>query len=194
MELNGHNSDAFILLAQVQSEQGAQDRAIASCQRSIQENPLDVRSYMLLGVLEETRGNWQKGQELYERALQVAPDDPLAANNLAYSMLDHGGDVDVAFGLAQTARRGMPDSAAVADTLAWAYYQKSAYSTAIELLKEALAKSPNDSTYHYHIGMAYEKNKDQRRAIEHLQRALSINPNYAKANEIRQTLAALGTS
>jgi tetratricopeptide (TPR) repeat protein len=109
-------------------------------------------------------------------------------------MLDHGGDVDVAFGLAQTARRGMPNSADVADTLAWAYYQKSAYSTAIELLKEALAKSPNDSTYHYHIGMAYEKNKDQRRAIEHLQRALSINPNYAKANEIRQTLAALGTS
>jgi tetratricopeptide (TPR) repeat protein len=149
---------------------------------------------MLLGVLEETRGNWQKGQELYERALQVAPDYPQAANNLANSMLDHGGDVDVAFGLAQTARRGMPNSAAAADTLAWAYYQKSAYSTAIELLNEALAKSPNNSTYHYHIGMAYEKNKDQRRAIEHLQRALSINPNYAKANEIRQTLAALGTS
>jgi tetratricopeptide (TPR) repeat protein len=111
VELNRNNSDAFFLLAQVQSEQGAQDRAIASCQHSIQE-PFDVRNYMSLGALEETRGNWQKSQELYERALQVAPVNPLVANNLAYSMLDHGGNVDVAFGPAQAARRGMPNSAA----------------------------------------------------------------------------------
>ena len=53
-------------------------------------------------------------------------------------MLEQGGNVDVAMGLAQTARRGMPDSPNAADTLGWAYYQKGVYQSAISQFQEAL--------------------------------------------------------
>ncbi len=192
MDLNKNNAEAFFLLAPVEIARGEQDRAMATCQRAIQENPRDVRNYVQLGTLEEARGNWQKGQELYQKALQVEPDYPLAANNLAYSMLEHGGNADVALALAQTARRSLQDAPNVADTLAWAYYYKGAYATAIDVLKEALKKSPDNPAMHYHIGMAYQKSQDRAHAIEHLERVLKINPGYAKASEIRQTLAALG--
>jgi len=53
-------------------------------------------------------------------------------------LLQSGGNVDVALSLAQTARRGMPDSPNAADTLGWVYYQKGAYRSAIDLFQEAL--------------------------------------------------------
>jgi cellulose synthase operon protein C len=65
---------------------------------------------------------------MYQKALEIQPDNPLASNNLAYLILQQTaqrrGNVDVALAMAQTARRGMPDSSSVADTLGWAYYQK----------------------------------------------------------------------
>ena len=73
--------------------------------------------------------------------------------------------------MAQTARRGLPDSPNTADTLGWAYYQKGIYNTAVDLFKEAVKKNPEDATYQYHLGMAYQKTDQPELAKEHLQRA-----------------------
>jgi len=100
----------------------------------------------------------------------------------------------VALSLAQVARRGMPESASVADTLAWAFYHKGVYASAIDLLKEALDKQPNNPTYHYHIGLAYQKANDRARAKEHLERVLKLSPNYARVQEVRNALAELAKS
>ncbi|MHB8652822.1 MAG: tetratricopeptide repeat protein [Terriglobia bacterium] len=190
-DLDSKNIDAFVLLTQVQKARGSIDRAIITCQRNIHENPRDVRSYVQLGVLEEAQGNWQGAQDVYKKAMQVEPDQPVAANDLAYLMLTHGGNFDVALSLAQTARRGLPEAPGVADTLAWAYYKKGVYDTAIDLLKEALKKNPNDAAYHYHLGMAYREKKDRTNATEQLERALKIDPKFPKADEIKQALASL---
>ena len=190
-ELNKNNFDALLLLAKVQNLRGSVDQAVAGYERSIQINPRDVRSYVLLGTLEESRGNWQKAQALYQKALQAEPDYPVAANNLAYLLLEHNGNPDVALSYAQVARRGMPDTPNSADTLAWAYYQKGAYELAIDLLEEAVKKVPQNPTYHYHLGLAYLKTNKQAQAKEHLERALQINPKYPHADEIRKAVSEL---
>ena len=58
-----------------------------------------MSAYVLLGTLFETRGQWQQAEDLYQKALQIQPDYPVAANNLAYLMLDHDGNINVAFRL-----------------------------------------------------------------------------------------------
>jgi tetratricopeptide (TPR) repeat protein len=141
--------------------------------------------------LEESRGNWQKAQVLYQKALQAEPDYPVAANNLAYLLLEHGGNPDVALSYAQVARRGLPDAPNSADTLAWAYYQKGSYELAIELLEEAIKKAPQNPTYHYHLGLAYLKTDKRVQAKEHLERALQIDPKYPHADEVRKALSEL---
>jgi len=191
VELNKNNVDAFLLLGQVQLRRGSADKAIVSYQRSIQENPREVRTYVLLGALEESRGNWQKAQELYQKALKIEPEYPLGANNLAYLMLEHGGNTDVALTWAQVARRQMPDSPNAADTLAWAYYHKAAYGLAIGLLEDAVKKLPQNATFHYHLGLVYQKTNEKTRARVHLERALQIDPKYIHAAEIHKALAEL---
>ena len=191
LELDKNNAGAFGVLAQVQFASGASEQAVATYKNWIQQNPKDVRPYVLLGTLQDMKNEWQEAQQMYQKALEVSPDFPLAANNLAYSMLEHGGNTDVALSLAQTARRGMPDSPNAADTLAYAYIKKGVYGSAIDLLKEAVTKSPQSATYQYHLGLAYKGNNDSNQAREHLQKALQIDPKFPAADEARKALNEL---
>jgi len=120
--------------------------------------------------------------------LQTRPDDPFAANNLAFSLIDHGGDMGLAVTLAQTARQGLPHSATTADTLGWAYYTQGLFPSAVDMLRAAIEESPEDPTYHFHLGMAYQKINDSRHAKEQLERALELHPSLQQAGEIRKAL------
>src|SRR5262249_27332617 len=146
-----------------------------------------------LGTLEQVRGNWQRAQSLYEKALLVSPEYPPAANNLAYLLLEHGGNPNVALQLAQIARRGMPDSTSTADTLAWAYYQQGVYPAAVDLLQECVRKAPQNPTYHFHLGLALQKQNDKLNARRHLEQVLKIDPKYPNAQKVHEALDELGS-
>ena len=96
-------------------------------------------------VSTRTRQDWDHAKQQYQKVLEVQPENPLASNNLAYVMLQQGGNVDVAFAMAQTARRQLPDNPNAADTLGWAFYNKHVYTSAINLFKEAVKKDPNNA-------------------------------------------------
>jgi tetratricopeptide (TPR) repeat protein len=189
VDLDKHDIQALLLLGNAQVARGALDQAIASYQRGIQDNPREVTLYVSLGSLFERRGDWQHAQDLYQKALQVQPDYPLAANNLAYLMLEHGGNVNVALTLAQTGRRGLPNVPGSADTLGWAYYYQGAYTSAIDTLQQAVDEDPKNPNFHYHLGMAYEKANNYAMAKKQLEYTLQISPNYSHADEIRKVLS-----
>jgi Tfp pilus assembly protein PilF len=107
-------------------------------------------------------------------------------------MLQNGENVDVALTLAQTARRGMPNSPTSADTLAWAYYYKGTYSFARDLLEEALKTDPNSATKQYHLGMVYSKLGDRNNAVDHLKKAISLKPDSPDAKAAQKALQGLG--
>src|SRR5258707_13965382 len=128
----------------------------------------------------EARGDWQTAETAYQKALGFQPNDAMAANNLAYLLLEHGGDANLALSLAQTARRGMPKAGATADTLAWASYHVGAYDTARKLLEDAAAGQPDNATYHYHLGLTYLKLNQGARGKAELEKALKLNQNDPK--------------
>jgi tetratricopeptide (TPR) repeat protein len=188
IELDKNNTDALEKLGKVQVQQGNADQAIALYRQSIKDNPREVRFYILSGELYESKQNWEQAKSMYQQALSLQPDQPLASNNLAYVILQTGGNVDVALAMAQTARRGMPESANAADTLGWAYYQKGVYQSAIGQFQEALRLGekrgePDDGTIHYHLGMAYQKANQNALARQQLEKAVKLSPNNADARK-----------
>ncbi len=195
-ELDKNNADAWAKLGRAQVAKGSIDEAIATYQKSAQDNPQESAFYILLGELYETKQDWASARQAYQKALDLKADDPTASNNLAYVMLETGGNVDVAMSLAQTARRGLPDSPNAADTLGWVFYQKGAYKSAIDLFMEALRlaeknKMPDDPTVHYHLGLAYAKIDDPSLARHHLELVLKISPNYSSAADVKKVLSQL---
>jgi Flp pilus assembly protein TadD len=195
-ELDKTNSEAWRKLAQVQAAEGSTDQAIATCRRGLENNPNNLSFYILLGDLYQSRRDWNNATDAYQKVLAIKPENPLASNNLASVMLQSGGNLDVALSLAQTARRGMPESPGVADTLGWIFYKKGAYRSAVDSLREALKldqerNSPDNPRFHYHLGMAYAKSGQTTLAREQLQQVLRLNPNSSDAEDAKKQLAEL---
>jgi tetratricopeptide (TPR) repeat protein len=195
-ELDKRNSSAQLELAQVQAAKGATDQAIATCGHAIVNSPNEPSFYILLGDLYQSRRDWNHATEAYQKALAIKPQNPLASNDLASVMLQSGANLDVALSLAQTARRGLPESPGVADTLGWIYFQKGAYHSAVDSLREALrlardSEFPDNSHLHYHLGMAYAKSGETTLARQQLETALKMNPNSSDAADARKQLAQL---
>jgi tetratricopeptide (TPR) repeat protein len=192
MHINPNDADAVQLLAEIETRRGQIPSAIAAWEQWLRLHPRDAGAMALVGALEQSRGNVAKAESYYKKSLQVQPTNPIAANNLAYLMLEQGGNVDIALTAAQTARQAMPDSPNTADTLAWAYYHKGIYGLARDLLEDAVRTAPESATMHFHLGMVYSRLKDRNRAALHLRRALSLAPHSAVAGQATQALKVLG--
>ena len=192
--LDRKNPDALVKLGQVQAAEGRPDQAIDTYRQALQIYPHEINFYLLLGDMYQLKQDWPNAGESYQKALVLTPESPLASGKLAYVMVRSGENLDVALSLAQTARRGLPTSPAIADILGWIYYQKGAYQPAVNSLQEALklvsdSKSPEYSQIHYHLGMAYAKNGQTALARQQLQLALKMDPSSAEAADARRQLA-----
>ncbi len=191
LDLDKQNLNGFILLAEVEQSLGDAPGAIGHYKQAIAMAPGNAGLYTTLGTLYEGQGNWQEAQTLYQRALALQPEEPLAANNLAYIMLEHGGNVTVALTLAETARRGFPNLPNSADTLGWAYYQNAAYSLAAPLLEDAVKGAPANAGYRYHLGMAYQKLNDLKKARIELEKSIRMAPQAPSAEKASHALSEL---
>lgn len=191
IQLNSSDGEAVMLLAQIQVQRGQTANAIGAWEQWLHTHPNDAGANAILGTLEESRGDVGKAEAYYKKSLQIQPQQPIAANNLAYRMLKNGENVDVALTFAQTARQSMPNSPNTADTLAWAYYYKGTYSFARDLLEDALKTEPNSATMQYHLGMVYSKLRDKNDAAIHLRKAVSLAPDSPAAKDARVALQGL---
>jgi Flp pilus assembly protein TadD len=192
IQLNPEDGEAVMLFAQLQVQRGQTANAIGVWEQWTKTHPNDAGGYAILGTLEEASGDEGKAEAYYKKSLGIQPQQPIAANNLAYRMLTSGQNVDVALSLAQTARRGMPNSPSTADTLAWAYYNKGTYGFARDLLEDAIKADPNNATTQYHLGMVYSKLNDKNNASLHLKKAVTLAPDSPAAKNARAALQTLG--
>jgi Tfp pilus assembly protein PilF len=85
----------------------------------------------------------------------------------------------------------MPNSPSTADTLAWAYYQKGNFTSARDLLEDALKADPNNAAMHYHLGMTYSKLASSSNATEHLKKAVTLAPNSQTAKDAQKALGQI---
>jgi tetratricopeptide (TPR) repeat protein len=191
ISIDKNSINAYALLGQLFMIQKSPDKAIPELQKILGVNPKSGQTHVLLGQIYETVGNNNKARFHYSEALKIDPGLAVAANNLAWRLCESGGSLDEALRLARSAKDKMPDSTNVSDTLAWIYYRRAAYSTAVGLLEECVKKEPQNATYQYHLGMSYYRSGDAGRAKERLLQALKLDPNLQAKAEIQTILAKL---
>ncbi len=187
-----NNIAAFANLGLVQLKRNETLQAESSYQSAVRNNPKDPEAYWLLATLQDQENKSSEAEKNYRKAIELRPDFGAAANNLAYLMLQNGGNIDQVITYAEIARRQMPNAPEVADTLGWAYYEKGTAGLAVAMLRDAVKAVPNSATYHYHLGMAYSKAGDRQRAKDELQKAIQLEVVSSKKDEIRKNLASLG--
>ena len=165
--------------------------AVAHFNGSLAKNPKYVPAHMMLGVLYETKNEIEKAQRSYETVLRLSPKFSPAANNLAWLLIEHNGNSDLALSYAQTAREQQPSDPHVADTLGWIFYKKGIYLKAGSLLKEAAEKLPDNPSVLFHYGMTQYKQGDKAGAKGSLQAAIKLSQTFSGFQEAQATLRSL---
>ncbi len=142
LSMNPRNFGALMLLGQLETAGGNIDAAIATYEQMEKNNPKNPGPEIVIGTLEQARGHVAQAQKRFENALVMRPDDPVASNNLAYLLLDTGGDKDLALSLAQTARRAFPEYRALRTRSAGRCIRKGSTARLAKCSKKPLRRLP----------------------------------------------------
>jgi Flp pilus assembly protein TadD len=111
--------------------------------------------WMLKGSALERGGNWAEAKLALEKAVQLAPLQPVALNYLGYAQLERRENVTAAMAMIERASQLKPDDPAITDSLGWAHYLLGDIAKAIPTLEKAVQGQPNDATINEHLGDAY---------------------------------------
>jgi len=111
--------------------------------------------YLQKGGALEQAGDWPAARAALRKAVDMAPDEPLALNYLGYADIEHGGDLNEAQKLLERASALKPGDPAITDSLAWAYFKRGDAARALPLFERAAQAQPADETINEHLGDAY---------------------------------------
>lgn len=193
LELDPNYLAAYFALGSLYVNTNQEDRAIAEYQKVTEKQSDSDVAYTLIGMLEDSRKNYDASSENYRKALAIKPNNVIAANNLAWNSAEYGkGNLDEAVRLAQDVVQRFPDQPGFADTLGWVYYKKGLHAAAVEQLKKAVAKQSDNASYRYHLGVALAGMGNKAEARRELEQALRLGEgkNFAQADAARQALAS----
>lgn len=187
---------AYSAYAALLAGAGRGDEAIAQYKLIIEKRP-SAQAYTMLGILEDARGGSGEAEADYRRALEIAPDDPIAANNLAWLIVEHSGNLDEALQLATNAVSRNQSVPGYYDTLGYVYLKKGLAAPAVEQLKKAVAmeeanalksgSTPNPG-YRVRLSMALARSGDKAAARREVETSLK----YASVMSQREASDARG--
>ncbi len=185
---------AYSALGGLYVRQNRLDEALAEFEDLARRDAKPIAALTLAGIILEAKGRTPEARVRYERAVQIDPSAPVASNNLAWIYAQGGGNLDVALQLARAASLRLPDSTEVADTLGFIYYKKDLVPQAIQTLRRAVARDPDNAVYQYHLGLAFAKAGDKGAASRHLKRAIALNAEFDGVAEAKALLNELAAS
>ena len=143
--------------------------------QSLNVFPQSRTSKHTLAMIYDQTGIWIKSDSLYFDLINSDSTDAQAYNNLAYSLVERGANLELALEMSLIATRLEPGSAPYLDTLGWIYYNLEQYEKALE-----------------HVQKSYSIDSDNPVIVEHLADILKATDQFSKANLIYMQAIDIG--
>jgi tetratricopeptide (TPR) repeat protein len=182
------NPDLLFKTGETLRLKGDLNAAMDNFRKCSQAAPSDTMCLMLLAMILQGTGRDDQSKPIYEQILKVDPDHAIALNNLAYIKAQEGVDLDQALTMAQRAVQRAPAALDLSDTLGWIYIKKNLSENAATIFKDLVQKDPNNSTFHYHYGMALAQKGDKVSARKEFDAALHHSPSKDEEQKIHEQL------
>lgn len=141
---------------------------------------------LMLAALYDADGEYDKAIERYRKLLQLAPDNPLVLNNLAYALAVRKNNVQEALPLAEKAYGLAKGNANVSDTLGWIYHLAGQDEKAAKLLEEAVRSGTTNAEMHLHFAVVSAATGNKLASEIALKRALELDPKLEQREEVKK--------
>jgi putative PEP-CTERM system TPR-repeat lipoprotein len=162
---------------------------VARLQQWHAANPSDVVVSAYLAETSLFNKQYKQAAEQFEALLKIAPNSPVALNNLAWTYQKIGDPR--ALQMAERALAAAPESPAIIDTLGWMLVEQGNVARGLPLLKKAVGLAPAAAEFRYHLAVALNKSGDKANAKLELSKLLSDNKPFAQMEEAKALLKVL---
>jgi arylsulfatase A-like enzyme/Flp pilus assembly protein TadD len=181
-----------VALAQNLASSGRLDEAETICREASSQAPHRIQALILLGNIAGIRGDSGRAVSLLEKALDLEPMNRALQVEYAHQLMENGDKVralDVLESLIKDpALAADPSGIPLRSSMAGLLIQAGEAETAQALLLEMASQGRGDGTIWTRIGLGYMEKGDVLKALESLEKALSLEPGNALA------LSGMGTA
>ena len=194
IELNPVDPAGWWALGRVYLQGNQPLKAAMVLEKFLRQSPDDGYARLLLGTAYRRLGRWEEAGAELERGAGVKPlwrdrwDEELApyarglkAEFARASQLAAAGRLDAALPLLRDLHRRHPHSLAVLNRISEVYRKKEDYTGALEILKTGLTRFPDNARLHGNIAGLHIELQNPTRALDHLDRALALDPTLITA-------------
>lgn len=125
-----------------------------------EDKEVQAQIYSALGDAYNALKRYRESDEVYEKSLELSPDNSYALNNYAYYLAMRGEKLDKAAIMSKRSIALVPDNASFEDTYAWILFRQKKYQEARTWMEKALNNSEEESAVQmehygdilYHLG------------------------------------------
>lgn len=126
---------------------------------------------------------YKEGQDFYEKALKLEPNNVLIKNNYAYRLGLANIELEKAESLIKQVLQASPNEAHFLDTYGWILFRKNKYDEAMVQFKKALELTPDDKHITEHIGDTQFKLGNVDEAVKNWKKAKEMGSANLKLND-----------
>lgn len=163
---------------------------LAPLEAWVAAQPTDSRMWLMLAQGRQETGMREPAVEAYSKVIELAPQDAVALNNLAW--LYHEAGDQRALDLAKRAYALRPKSASVADTYGWLLAESGKAEEALPILREAAAVTDAAPAVRYHLAAVLARTQRAGEARTILTSLLGSGVRFEDEQKARQLLRDLG--
>lgn len=183
IEKNPKDPSGYINLGNIFAAVDDLERAETFFQQAIALDEEAATGYYSLANVYYNNGRFEEAATLYEKAIQKGLEDADAFYMLAKS-LEHQAKEILALPYAQRAAELAKDDTQIQLTYAILLAKVEAFEEARTIL-EQLIRIDENADAHYNLGMIFAVSTDDvERALYHLERAYTLNPDHMQAREV----------
>jgi len=144
------STGSLLRLFRAMSAQDTGKSALQLAEQWLKAHPKDLTVHKALADGHARAGNFPSAKVAYEVALKLKPDDPELLNNLANVQLRLKDPNAVK--TAEAALAHASGNPLVVDTLGWVLFQNGQTDRALQLLRDARLRQPDNAEIRYHLG------------------------------------------
>ena len=163
--------------------------AVALADQWLKSHPDDAAIWRALADAHAAAGDYPAARSAYESLAKLAPRDADVLNNLANVLVllkDPG-----ALAVAERALKLKPEVPYIIGTTGWAAFHANQPDRALQLLRDARLRDPDNASTRYFLGAVLAKQGRAAEAREELQAALRSGNRFAYAKEADGLLRTL---
>lgn len=183
----------YSMHASLLDEKGQFNQAAKSLQGALEKYPDNAQLRFYYGTIQDRLGNKPGVVSEMKRVIELDPNHVQGLNYLAYTWAEEGANLAEAESLARRASELEPEDGYILDTLGLILYKRGDVREAIRFLEAAYRFQPTVPVIAEHLGDAYMKIAMVERALEMYNRALRLETDTKKIEELRLKISATET-